>query len=145
VTASDDFAAEAAEESVYRARRERPFGALLNSLADDLRRLIRLEIELFKREMAVKARRFGVGLALLAIAAVLAFTAWLAIFAAAIIALAIVWPAWLATVVLGAAMLVFAGLLLFLGMRWVQAHRLVPQRTIHTLREDGAWIKERIL
>ncbi|HUC09168.1 MAG TPA: phage holin family protein [Stellaceae bacterium] len=145
MTAPDDFAAEAVEERVYRGRPERPLGALLSSLTDDLSRLIRLEIALFKREMAVKARQFGLGAVLAAIGAVLAFTAWLAIFAAAVIALTIIWPAWLAAVVLGAVTLAVGGLLLFLGIRRLQAQRLVPQRTLGTLREDGAWIKERIL
>jgi uncharacterized membrane protein len=80
-----------------------------------------------------------------AIGAVLALTGWLAVFAAAIIALAIVWPPWLAPLVLGALALVIAGLLLYFGIRRMQAQRLTPQHTLNTLREDGTWIKERIL
>jgi uncharacterized membrane protein len=75
----------------------------------------------------------------------MALTGWLALFAAAIIALAIVWPPWAATLVLGALALVVAGLLLYFGMRRMQTQRLTPQHTLNTLREDGAWIKERIL
>jgi drug/metabolite transporter (DMT)-like permease len=145
VTAPDDFTAEAGEDRIYRARPERPFGALINALIDDLRRLIRLELALFKQEMAGNARRLSFGLVAIAVGAVLAFTAWLAIFSAAIIALSIVWPPWLAAVVLGAVMLIVGGLVLFFGIRRIQAQRLVPVRTINTLREDGVWIKERVL
>jgi uncharacterized RDD family membrane protein YckC len=143
VTAPDDFTTP--REEIYRARPERPFRALVDSLVEDLRRLVRLEIALFKREMAVAARRLGTGLVAVAIGAVLALTGWLAVFAAAIIALAIVWPPWLATLVLGALALVIAGLLLYFGIRRMQAQSLTPQHTLNTLREDGTWIKERIL
>jgi Putative Actinobacterial Holin-X, holin superfamily III len=143
VTAPDDFATEA-EERVYRGRPEPPLGTLINSLVEDLRRLVRLEIALFKQEMALKAGRLKVGLIAIAIGAVLAFTAWLAMFAAAIIALTIVWPAWLATVVLGAMLLVFAGLVLFLGIRSLRMQTLAPQRTLNSLREVQTAIKERM-
>ncbi len=145
MTAPDDFAAEAAEDRIYRARPERPFAALLNALIDDVRRLIRLEFALFKQEMAGNARRLSVGLVAIAVGGVLAFTAWLAIFSAAVIALTIVWPAWLAALVLGAATLMVGGLVLYFGIRRIRAKTMVPQRTINTLREDSVWIRERVL
>jgi hypothetical protein len=144
VTPADDFTAEAGEDRIYRARPERPFSALINALINDLSRLLRLEFALFKQEMAGNARRLSAGLAAVAIGAMLAFTAWLAIFSAAIIALAIVWPAWLAALVLGAATLVVGGLILYFGVRRMRVQTLVPQRTVSTLREDGVWIKERV-
>ena len=145
MTAPDDFAAEAGEDRIYRARPERPFAALLNALIDDVRRLIRLEFALFKQEMAGNARRLSLGLVAIAVGGVLAFTAWLAIFSAAVIALTIVWPAWLAALVLGAATLMVGGLVLYFGIRRIRVQTMVPQRTINTLREDGVWIRERLL
>jgi Putative Actinobacterial Holin-X, holin superfamily III len=145
VTAPDDFTAEAGEDRIYRARPEPPFTALINALIDDLSRLVRLEFALFKQEMAGNARRLSAGVAAVAIGAMLAFTAWLAIFSAAIIALAIVWPAWLAALVLGVATLLAGGLILYIGVRRMRVQTLVPQRTVKTLREDGVWIKERVL
>jgi hypothetical protein len=145
VTAPDDFAAEAGEDRIYRARPERPFAALLNALIDDVRRLIQLEFALFKQEMAGNARRLSLGLVAIAVGGVLAFTAWLAIFSAAVIALTIVWPAWLAALVLGAATLIVGGLVLYFGIRRIRVQTMVPQRTINTLREDSVWIRERVL
>lgn len=145
MTAPDDFAAEAGEDRIYRARPERPFAALLNALVDDVRRLIRLEFALFKQEMAGNTRRLASGLVAIVVGAVLALTAWLAIFSAAIIALAIVWPAWLAALVLGAGTLIAGGVILYFGIRRIQTQTLVPQRTINTLREDSVWIRERVL
>ena len=145
MTAPDDFAPEAGEDRIYRARPERPFAALLNALIDDVRRLIQLEFALFKQEMAGNARRLSLGLVAIAVGGVLAFTAWLAIFSAAVIALTIVWPAWLAALVLGAATLMVGGLVLYFGIRRIRAETMVPQRTINTLREDSVWIRERVL
>lgn len=144
MTPPDDFAADEGEDRIYRGRPERPFGALLNALIDDVRRLIRLEFALFKQEMAGNARRLSLGLVAVAVGGVLAFTAWLAIFSAAVIALTIVWPAWLAALVLGAATLIVGGLFLYFGIRRIRVQTLIPQRTINTLREDGVWIRERV-
>ena len=144
MTGPEDFAPRPADDEIYHGRPERPFSTLINGLADDLLRLFRLELALFKREMGDSARRFSVGLVLLAVGAVLAFTAWLAVFAAAVIALTIIWPAWLAAVVIGAGTFIPAGLLLYFGIRSLRAQRLVPRHTLNTLREDGVWIKEHL-
>jgi hypothetical protein len=144
VTAPNDFAAGPAEDEIYQRKAERPLGTLISGLADDLQRLFRLEIALLKHEIGDNARRLGIGVVLLAVGAALGFTAWLAVFAAAVIALAIIWPAWLAAVVVGAATFIPAGLLLYFGVRSIRMQRLVPQRTLNTLRENGAWVKERM-
>ncbi len=143
MTAPDDFAAED-EEASFRPRREHPIGALLNGLADDLGKLFRLEIELLKIELAEKARRLGRGLTAVAVGAVLAFSAWLVLLAAAVLGLSIVLSPWLAALIVGAVALLIATVLLFLGKRWLDAQKLVPRRTLNTLRQDGAWIKERV-
>ena len=51
---------------------------------------------------------------------------------------------WLAALIVGVGVLLVAGVLLYLGKRWLDAQKLVPRRTLNTLREDGAWIKERV-
>jgi hypothetical protein len=144
VITPEDFTARPAEDEIYHRKAERPLATLINGLADDLQRLFRLEIALFKCEIGDNARRLSIGVVLLAVGAALAFTAWLAVFAAAVIALTIVWPAWLAAVAIGVATSIPAGLLLFFGVRSVRTQRLMPQRTLKSLRENGAWVKERV-
>lgn len=143
MTAPDDFVA-APEGAPYRPRQERSIGALLGDLADDLRRLFRLEIELFKRELAEKAGRLSRGLIAVAAGGFLAFSAWLVLLAAAVLALSIVLRPWLAALIVGVVVLLVAAVLLILGKRWLDAQKLVPRRTLDTLREDGAWVKERV-
>jgi Putative Actinobacterial Holin-X, holin superfamily III len=143
VTAPDDFIAEP-EEAPYRPGRDRSFGALFGALADDLRKLLRLEIALFKLELSEKLRRLSRGLTAVAIGGFLAFSAWLVLLAAAVLGLSSVLHPWLAALVVGVATLLVAGVALYLGKRWLDAQRLLPRRTLNALREDRAWIKERV-
>ena len=98
MTPPDDFAAR--EEAPFRPSRERPIGALFTDLTEDLSKLFRLEIELFKRELAER-RRAGSGRGGAAIAAggMLAFSACLALLAAAILGLSNVLAPWLAALI----------------------------------------------
>jgi hypothetical protein len=122
----------------------RSIAALLADITDQIRTLLRLEIALFKAELAEKLHRLGLGLAALAIGAVLAVSGWLALLAAAVLALAIVLPPWLAALIVGVAALIVAGLLALLGKRWLDAKSLVPRRSLDSLRQDEAWIGERL-
>ncbi len=142
MTPPDDFAGR--EEPPFRPSRERPIGALFTDLTEDLGRLFRLEIALFKRELAEKAGRLGRGGAAIAAGGAIAFSAWLVLLAAAVLGLSTVLAPWLAALIIGVVVLVIAAILLLLGKRWLSAQGLVPRRTLNTLREDGAWIKERV-
>jgi hypothetical protein len=144
VSPPEDFTAAETEGGAYHTGRERSLGLLFAELAEDLRRLVRLEIALFQREIGEKAGRLGRGVGALAAGAAIAFSGWLALLAAATLALSIVLPAWLAAVIVGAIVLLIGAVLMLLGKRWLDAARLVPARTLNTLREDGAWIKDRL-
>jgi Putative Actinobacterial Holin-X, holin superfamily III len=144
VTQPDDFATAERDGGAYRRGPDRSIGVLFSELADDLRRLFRLEVELFQRELGEKAGRFGRGVAALAVGGIVAFSGWLVLVAAAVLALSLVLRPWLAALIVAVAVLLIGGVLMWLGKRWLDAQRLVPRRTLHTVREDGAWIKERI-
>jgi hypothetical protein len=143
VTSSDTFSPEP-DHDAYPPRPPRSIAALLGDLADEIRTLFHLELELFKAELADKLQRLGRGLVAAAIGAVLALSGWLALLAAAVLALAIVLPPWLAALVVGVAALLIAGLLLLLAKRWLAAQKLVPRRSLGSLRQDEAWIGERL-
>jgi Putative Actinobacterial Holin-X, holin superfamily III len=143
VTAPDDFIIEP-EEAPYRPRSDRSVGSLFSDLTDDLRRLFRLEIALLKLELAEKLRRLTRGLTAVAIGGFLAFSAWLVLLAAAVLGLSVILRPWLAALIVGAATLLVGGMLLYLGKRWLNAQKLIPRRTLSTLRENREWIKERV-
>lgn len=111
-------------------------------LADDAARLVKLEIELAKAELREKLRRAVIGIALVAVAAVLAFIAL--IFALATIpegALSHVfdgsWPGWLIT---GGFFLLVAILLGWRGARRLLSLRETPQ-TVTSIKENVEWAK----
>ena len=99
---------------------------------------------MFKRELTEKAGRLGRGGAAIAAGGLLAFSAWLVLLAAAVLGLSTVLRPWLAALIIGVLVLLVAAILLLLGRRWLDAQGLVPRRTLNSLREDGAWIKERV-
>jgi hypothetical protein len=128
----------------YQTRPPRSIAALLADLANDIRTLFRLELALFKAELVEKLRRLGCGLATLVLGVFLALSGWLALLAAAIMALATVVRPWLAAMIVGAAAMVVAGLLLYLARRWLAPASLVPRRTVGAVREDEAWVEEHV-
>ncbi|MGH7028875.1 MAG: phage holin family protein [Stellaceae bacterium] len=132
------------ENEPYQSRSPRSIAALLADLTEQIRTLFRLEVALFKAELTEKLYRLALGLTVVAIGAVLAFSGWLALLAAAVLALAIVVQPWLAALIVGIVALAVAGLLFFLGKRWLDAKSLVPRRSLGSLRQDEAWIGERL-
>jgi hypothetical protein len=144
VTPPDDFGTAEPGGTAYRPGADRSIGVLFAELADDLRRLFRLEIALLQRELGEKAGRVARGAAALAIGGFLAFSGWLALLAAVVLALSIVLRPWLAALIVGVVVSLVGGVLLLLGKRWLDAQQLVPRRTLNAVREDGAWIKERL-
>ena len=140
---SPDAVAPEAEKAGERPRPERPIAALIADLANQIRALLRLEVALFKAELAVKLRRLGLGLTALAVGAFLVFSGWIALLATATLALATVVRPWLAALIVGLTALIVGALLLYLGKRWLDPESLVPRRSLSSLRQDEAWIRER--
>ncbi len=127
-----------------RGRFGRPVAALLSDLAGETSTLVRQEIGLFKAELSEKLGRTGVGAGALAAGAVIAFSGWLALVAAAILGLSHVLAPWLSAVIIGILVIALgAGLALF-GKSRLKADALVPRRTLNSLREDEAWIRDQI-
>jgi hypothetical protein len=125
-----------------RVRSGRPVAALLSDLAGETSTLVRQEIALLKAELSGKLTRMGVGAAALAAGAVIAFSGWLALLAAAILGLSHVLAPWLSALIIGVVVIALgAGLALF-GKSRLKADALVPHRTLNSLREDEAWLRD---
>jgi len=127
-----------------RPKTERSIATLLSDLASETILLLRQELALLKAELHEKFNRIGQGAGALGAGALVAFSGWLVLLAAAVLGLATVVPAWLAALIV--ALLVLAigvGLLLF-GKNRFDAQALTPQRSLRSLREDEAWIRERL-
>jgi hypothetical protein len=127
-----------------RVRSGRPVAALLTDLAGETSTLVRQEIALFKAELSEKLTRMGVGAGALAAGGVIAFSGWLALLAAAILGLSHAVAPWLSALIIGVVVIALgAGLALF-GKSRLKADALVPRRTLNSLREDEAWIRDQV-
>ncbi|MGD9615275.1 MAG: phage holin family protein [Alphaproteobacteria bacterium] len=125
------------------AKAERSLSTLLSDLASETVELFRQELALFKAEMQQKLSKAGIGAAALAVAALIGFSAWLFLLLAAVFALDLIVPLWAAALIVGVVVLAIAGALALYGRSRLRADALTPERTMRSLREDQAWIKER--
>jgi hypothetical protein len=127
-----------------RGRFGRPVAALLSDLAGETSTLVRQEIALFKAELGEKLSQMGLGAALLVAGGIIAFSGWFALLAAAILGLSHVLAPWLSALIVGVVVIALgAGLALF-GKSRLKADALVPRRTLNSLREDQAWIRDQV-
>jgi uncharacterized membrane protein YqjE len=124
--------------------RDQPLSEVVKTLSEEASTLIRQELSLAKVELAQKAKSIGVGVGLMGTAYVFARLMIATATAAAILALAIVLPAWAAALIVTALWGVIALVLVLTGVRKVKAGMPpVPQQTIETVKEDVEWLKSR--
>jgi hypothetical protein len=125
-------------------RRDESLGEVARDLTRDLSLLVRQEVQLAKAEMAEKGRVAAPGVGMIGGATVVALLAGGALTAAAILALAIFLPEWLAALIVGAVLAVVAYVLVQQGKeRVAEAGAPVPEQTIETVKEDVEWARTR--
>ena len=102
-----------------------------------IRELIAAEIESLKAEVIGKLKAAGIGAGFLVTAGAFAFFAVLVLTAAGVLALAIVVPAWAAALIVGAALLLLAGIAAAVGVAQLK-HGVppTPTETIESVKED---------
>ena len=125
-------------------RRDEPLGEVARDLTRDLSLLVRQEVQLAKAEMAEKGRIAAPGVGMIGGATVAELLAGGALTAAAILALAIFLPEWVAALLVGAVLALAAYVLVKQGKeRVAEAGALIPEQTIETVKEDVEWAKTR--
>ena len=127
-----------------RPKAERSITTLLSDLASETILLIRQELALLKAELHEKFSRVGQGATALGVGALIAYSGWLVLLAAAVLGLATVLPAWLAALIVALVALAIGGALVYIGKSRFDADSLMPQRTLRSLREDEQWLRERL-
>ncbi|MCU1439311.1 MAG: phage holin family protein [Rhodoglobus sp.] len=105
-------------------------------------RLFREELRAAKAEIAEKAKAAGVGIGVVAGGCILALLALGTLIASAVLGLAVAVPAWLAALIVALVLLVIAAVLVFLGVKRLQAGMPpAPTETVKSVREDVRVIK----
>jgi uncharacterized membrane protein YqjE len=110
---------------------------LLSDVPTLVRELVRGEIELLKSEMIRKLKALGIGAGLILGAVVVLFFFIGVLLTAAILALSLVIPGWLAALIVAFVLLVIAGILGLIGYRRLKKGiPPLPTKTIHGLKKD---------
>ena len=123
---------------------DRSIAALFTDLVNQISSLVRQEVALFKAELLEKLGLIGKGIGAVVAGALIAFSGWLALVAAAVLGLAIVVSPWLAALIVGLVLTGIGGALLYFGKSRLDADALAMRRTLGSLREDQAWVREQI-
>ena len=120
-------------------------GALVHDLSQQSTQLVREEIALAKAELQEKGKHAGLGIGLFSGAGLLAFYGGAALIATAVLALALVMPAWLAALVVTVAIFAAAGIAALVGKKQVQrATPPKPEQTMDNLPRDVQAVKQPI-
>lgn len=118
-------------------------GKLVEQMSEQATRLVRTEIALARKELTTKAARSGIGIGMFVVAGVLSLYALGFLLHSAMVGLAHAVPLWLAALIVGAALLLVAGLLAFVGKKQLtKGMPPTPEATIANLKEDVATVKE---
>lgn len=121
---------------------ERSIAAVLQDIMRNVQEIVRAEVCLAKveiREEASKAFSSMVWVIAGAVCAAFAvtFVLWTIVYA-----VALVWPLWVATAVVGVTLAIAASLLLSGGVRRMKHVSPTPERTVETIKENLAWVKQ---
>jgi hypothetical protein len=125
--------------------RDRSLAELVSASFDQLGVLVRNEVELAKAEIADKAKKAGIAIAMIGAAAVLAIPALVLILlsaAAGLVKLGMAEP-W-AYLAVGIATAVGGGALAMAGINRLSAKALAPHETLQQLEQDKTALREMV-
>ncbi len=118
-------------------RPKRSLFALLADLPDLVSELIAAEIEQLKAEMIRKLKALGIGAGLLVGAAIVVFFVVGVLLTAAILALSLVMPGWLAALLVALVLLIVAAILGWVGYLKLKAGMPpLPTESLESLKKD---------
>lgn len=115
---------------------------LLTRLPQQIVTLAKLEYENAKREIVSKAKKAGIGAGAILIALFFIFFMLEALVIAAIAALALVWPWWLAALTVAVGLLLLAAAAIFAGIALIRRGNPVPEETLDRVGGDIAAMSE---
>jgi ABC-type multidrug transport system fused ATPase/permease subunit len=119
-------------------------GRLFRDLANDLSELTRKEIQLAQTEMTEKVSHASKAVISMAAGGFVAYAGLLVLMAAAVLGLATYMPYWLSAVIVGGLALIIGLIMLQSGRSALQQTNITPEKTVDSLKENAAWVKEKI-
>lgn len=120
-------------------------GQLVGRLTEQISTLVRNEARLAQAEVTQKAKRLGIGAGLFGGAGLFAFFGLATLITTAVLALALVLPAWLAALIVTVVLFAIAGVLALVGKKDVEkASPPLPTEAIAGVQADIATVKHGI-
>ncbi|MGH3901341.1 MAG: phage holin family protein [Pseudonocardiaceae bacterium] len=120
-------------------------GQLVERLSAQISALVRDEMVLATAEMKRKGAQAGVGIGIGSAGAVIALLGLGALVAGAVLGLATVLAAWLAALIVGAVLVVVAGMLAAAGIGQVRnSAPVVPEQAVQSTKRDIETVKESV-
>ena len=115
-------------------------GEIVKNITDDVKLLVRDEVQLAKSELVPAAKNAGIGAGMLGAAGYFAISALLVLYFAAAFGLAEVMPTWLAFLIVGVVLLGIAAVLGLIGLMLIRKVK-GPKRTIASANATIAELK----
>jgi uncharacterized membrane protein YqjE len=124
---------------------EHSTGELVKMVTEQVSVLVRDELKLAQLEMGTKAKQAGKGMGMLGGGGLVALYGVACLIACVIIAISHSLQAWLSALIVGAALLLIAGVLAMLGRSHVRkATPPMPTQAVDSVKTDVAEIRERV-
>ena len=130
--------------AVQNAQNSRAMPEVLQDIVGNIQEIIRSEFLLAKAEISEETAKAARSSIPLAVGLVLALYAFGFILLAIVHALSAVVDAWLASLIVGVAVLVVSVILVSVGRKRFQQVKVVPEKTIETMKENVQWAKHQI-
>lgn len=120
---------------------EQPVGEIIRAISSDVKELVRDEVQLAKSELVPAAKAGGIGVGLLAGAAFFGVSAvFILYFCVVYVLVRLGLPVWASFLIVGAALLLLAGLLGAIGVSMVKKVK-APQRSIAQAKQTVDAVK----
>lgn len=119
----------------------RSLADLFSELTRETRTLFRKEMELLKTELTEKMQVVAKDMAAIAVGAVLLFSGLLALIAAAVAAIALFLPVWLAALITGLFFIVVGFAFIQKARKDMKQLNLKPEKSSETFKETAQWLK----
>jgi Putative Actinobacterial Holin-X, holin superfamily III len=129
-------------EREYRVRHDRSLADVFQDIVRNVQEIIRAEIALARTEVRQEASKAVSSLAWVVVGALSGLFAVVFILWTAAYALGLLWPMWAATLVVAGVLTLSAIGLLTIGIRRLRELHPTPERTVQTIKENVAWVRQ---
>ena len=133
-----------AVQGVQSAQNNRSLGDVFQDIVANVQEIIRSEFRLARAEVKEEAAKAGKSSIPLATGLLFGFYALGLILLGSVYALELVVAPWMAALIVGVAVLVVAMILISVGRKRLKEVKVVPEKTVETVKENVQWAKSQI-